>query len=425
MRNFYANIAEKKDPHTYQNTILGNVITTIDNIHLYIGISGTQVSPFAYYKSGFTAFGMMGNIESQHTTFMYLYNHKINKLTIAYNWGFYPNGDYHSNPETLILPDGRILMTLESDHNNQFIVKRSLRPLDLTEYETISTINDDVAYNNLWLIGDRIHMVSRSFPLIGNSTRFSDDYGETWSTPKEILVTGNYDDFWAYPKSVYSTTKISYFVSLRPSGGGFTEIYYLQSVDGVNFSNIDKSYNRNIDLQELTLSDLNANYKVRSISPEFNQVHGTTSWNENPFYFIESPTSDGSLDFGYYDGNNWQQKEITISGIKLRDGNRGELLSTGENSFIIYCCEYDNLIGPEDSTSRIVKITTTDNFDNYTHEFLSDGNTLDYSVGAAWNFPDTQKSAIISLLPLVRGTGTETEPINSEASFKIIDIINK
>jgi hypothetical protein len=419
------NSVVNNDNNTYQDTVIGNVFTTINNLHLYIGIAGAQVSPFAYYRGGYTAFGLMGNVESQHTSYMYLYNHNTDKLTIAYNWGAYVDGDYHSNPSTLILPDGRILMTLESNHNNQFVMKRSLKPYDLTSFETIATINDTVAYNNLWLVGDRIYMVSRSFPLIGNSTRYSDDYGETWTTPKNILNTGNYADYWAYPKAIFSKTKISYFMSLSDrlnESGAFTQVYYLESLDGVNFSNKSGNYNRNIDLQELSLTDLNSYYKVRDINPAFNQVHATTSWNEEPFYIIESPTTDGALDFGYFD-TTWQTKEITIGGIKLRDANRIEILATGLNSFIVYCCEYDTFVSPETTSSRIIKITTNDNFNTWTHEFLSDGSVFDYSIGASWNFPDAQKSAIISLLPLVRGGGSDVEPTGSETSFKIIDVL--
>ena len=118
---FFKNISGQFDANEYQETTIGSEVTTIDNLHLYLGVGATQMSPFAYYRGGYTVFGLMGNVENLHASYMYLYNHRINKITIAYNWGTYIDGDYHSNPESLILPDGRILIVVSSNHNNKYL----------------------------------------------------------------------------------------------------------------------------------------------------------------------------------------------------------------------------------------------------------------------------------------------------------------
>lgn len=424
MRNFFSHIVANNDPHTYQTTILGQEISTDEDAHLYIGIIGMQLSPASYYRGGYSVFSLMGNIENNHATYLYLFNHRTNQITMRYNWGNYPSGDYHSWLNPVILPDGRILGTVESDHNTQFIVKRSVRPYDITEYEDIATINDDVAYNNLILLGDRLWIICRSFPLIENGVRYSDDYGETWSSLTTILNTGTYANYWAYPKSVYSTTKLMFFMSLSDHvlNDGFSDVYYFESEDGINWSNKAGTYTRDVSVLELSKSDIDTYYKVRTISPHFNQVGATCSWNNEPFYAIESPTTDGAIDFGYFNGSAWASKEITVSGVKLRDANRMELLATGEDSFILYCCEYATFSGVSTS-SRIVKITTDDAFDSWSHEFLTDGSVCDYSVMANWNFTDVQKTPIFCLTPKVYGSGADTDPANSYANFKLVDVI--
>lgn len=425
MGNFWRTINGINDPHEYQNTVIGQEITNNENISLYLGVSGYQNSPTAFYRGGYTVFAMMGNIETDHKTYMYLFNHRTNKITISYDWGSYTFGDYHSHAIPLILPDGRILINVESDHNNQFEVKRSLNPYDITEYETIAVIDDLVAYNNMMLIGERIYITCRSYPLIENGVRYSDDFGETWSSLKTILNTGLYAQYWAYPKTVFSKTKLMHFVNISDhvSNDGYSKIYYLESVDGINYSNKQGTYTRDVSVLKLSASDLETYYKVRDITPHFQPTTATCSYNNDAFYMLESPTTDGAFDFGYWNGTAWATKEITVSGVFLRDGNRTELLSTGENSFIFYCCEYETFANPiPDTSSRIVKITTDDAFDTWTHEFLTDGSVLDYSVGAAQNFNEFGKSAIFCLTPKVYGSGADTDPLLSYANFKIVDV---
>lgn len=425
MNSFWNKINGTPDPHTYQSTVTGQEVTNSENIHLYSGLSGAQNSPVAYYKNNYTLFGMMGNIETNHKTYMYLYNHRTDKVTIAYDWGSYTFGDYHSHPNVLWLNDGRALVVIESNHNTEFVVKRSLNPYDITSYETIATITDDVAYNNLTLVGDRIYITCRSYPLIENGVRYSDDNGETWSTLKPILNTGSYSDYWAYPKTVFSKTKLMHFVSLYDTvvDNKYSDVYYLESVDGVNYSNKAGTYTRNIDSLKLSKADLDNYYLVRTISPHFNSVHATCSYNNEPFYALESPTTDGAIDFGYWNGSAWATKEITVSGIKLRDANRMELLSTGADAFTLYCCEYATFTSPEVTTARIVKITTTDAFDTWSEEYITDGTVFDYSVGAPYNFSEFNKGAVICLTPKVYGSGADTDPLLSYANFKIVDVI--
>lgn len=426
INRFYRNINGVPDPHEYQETILGQEISQDDSLHLYLSVASVTRNPAAWFRQGFTAFSQMGNIESQYKQWMYLYNHKNNKVTIGYDWGSFPFGDYHSSASVLILRDGRILTITSSQHNDSLTVKRSINPYNITSYEDIAEIVEEIAYPNLTLLGDRIYMVVRSFPLIENAVSYSDDFGETWSAFKPILNSGAYANYWMYPKSVFGQTKIMHFVTRRDmvTTNLFDKIYYLESEDGVNWRNVDGSYSRDIDVLKLSASDLETYYKVRDINPAKSMVHAACQFNCKPFYVIETPDTDGALDFGYHNGSIWQTKTIEIVGIKLRDANRMELIPTALDSFILYCCEYDAFLSPVPSTpARIVKITTTDNFDTYSHEFITTDEALNYSVVAGQNFNEFGKTAVIAGVPKVYGSGPDTDPLNSYANFKIVDVL--
>lgn len=417
---FYRNINGVPDPHEYQETILGQEISQDNSLHLYVG-SGS-----AYYRGGFTALSMMGNIESDHKQWMYLYNHKTNELTIGYDWGSYPFGDYHSSAYVTILRDGRILTISETEHNDSLVVKRSLKPYDITSFETLVNIIDDIAYPNTFLIADRLYMVGRSFPLIENAVSYSDDFGETWTPFKPILNTGAYSNYWAYIKQIWNPNKLQYYMVRRDmiTTNLFDRIYFLQSEDGVNWSNVDGSYSRDIDVLKLSAADLENHYKVRNITPANGFVHAACQFNNVPFYCMQSPVTDGAMDFGYFDGSIWQTREITISGKFLRPANRMALLPTGENSFIFYCCEYETFASPIPNTqSPIIKITTSDNFQNFTHEEITTGLDLDYNVVASNNYQEFNKSAVFCLTPKVYGSGPDVDPLNSYANFKIVDVL--
>lgn len=417
---FYRDINGAKDPHTYQETVIGQEINTDDSLNLYLSPAGM------YYKNNFTLFSMMGNIESDYKQYMYLYNHKINKVTIAYDWGSFPIGDYHSSAFTLILKDGRILTANETQHNQSFVIKRSLKPYDITSFETLANINGDIAYPFLSVVGDRIYIVCRSFPLIENAVFYSDDWGETWSEPKPILNTGTYANYWAYIRMIYNPKRLQYFMIRRDNVGTglFDKIYFLQSIDGVNWFNIDNSYNRNIDVLKLSASDLEDYYKVKDISPAGTPPKAVSQVNNSPFYLKTSSITDGSLEFGYFNGSTWQSKEITIVDLPLRDANRMALFAESETKFTVYCTSYEAFAVPTiDTLSPIVKITTTNAFDTYTHELMTDGTSFDYNVGVASNVNEFNKSAVICTTPKVYGSGSDVEPLNSYSVFKIIDVL--
>lgn len=428
MSVFWNIVNSNVDPHTYQDTVIGQEITTNNNINLYLGVSGYQGAPAMHQKGHYSVFAFMGTIENNYTTSMYVFNHKINKCSIAYNWGAYISGDYHSHGLPQFLPDGRVFMIVESNHNNQFVIKRSLRPFDITEHETIATIDDDVAYNNVIPRGDRLYMISRSYPLIEQSTRYSDDYGVTWSAPKTILSTGLYAQYWAYPKVCYphGSNDIGVFVNINDhvNNDGYSVIYFYWLRDGRYVYNVDRSYVRDIDIAELTAADLVSYFKVTDITPHGNfPTAASCVYEDTPFYIRESTSVDGNLIFGYHNGAAWAEKQINISGVKLRDANRLELLPTGTDAFTLYCIEYTTFNDPPNLNSRALKITTDDAFDTFDYEFLFENTDDNYSIMAAHNFAETQKTAVVGLVCKVRGGGSEVEPTSAYSHFKILDVI--
>lgn len=416
-------LKNKSDNNSYQSTVLGAEIENNDMINHYLGLAPAQQSPAAFYRNGYTVFGTMANIENNYETTMYLYNHSINKVSTGVSWGAYVSGDYHSQPIPLILPDGRILVAVSSDHNTECLIKRSINPYDVTTYETIATITDgDPAYNCMVMLGDRIYMIFRN-NLIDNAIRYSDDLGATWSTLDTILNLGAYADNWAYPKVIYSSEKLMLICDDRDQSGAniFDKKYYLESVDGVNWSNIDGSRITDISSAAITASDLQSYYLTQDSAPNNAFIVAFCQWDGNPFYITQTPTDEDTLDFWYYSGS-WQSKTISVTSTPLKDVNRLELLATGENSFILYAVNYDTFADSPNLQSRIIKITTSDAFDTNSSEFLTEvGN--DYSLIAAHNFTDSQKTAVICLALKTRGGGTDLEPTGAFSNIKIVDVI--
>lgn len=413
----------RSDNNQYQSTVLGAEIENNDMVHHYLGLAPSQQSPAAYYRNGYTVFGTMANQENNQETTMYLYNHSIGQLTTGVSWGTYPLGDYHSQPIPLILPDGRILVAVSSDHNTECLIKRSINPYDVTTYETIATITDgDPAYNCMVMLGGRIWMIFRN-NLIDNAVRYSDDLGETWSTLDTILNLGAYSDYWAYPKVIYSNNKLMFICNRFDQVGSdiYDKKYYLESVDGVNWSNISGSRTQDISSAQISASDLDNYYSIGDSAPNSSFITAFCQWNDNPFFITQSPTSEDTLQFWYYSGS-WQTKTISVTDVPLKDVNRLELLATGTDSFILYAVNYGTFTESPNLQSRIVKITTSDAFDTNSHEFLTPVDN-DYSLIAAHNFTDSQKTAVICLALKTRGTGTDTEPIGGFSNIKIVDVI--
>jgi hypothetical protein len=416
---FFQNINGIKDPHTYQDTIIGGEITNEQKIHHYLGLN-----KYASYQKGFTVFSTLGNQENANSNYIYLYNHKRNKLTQAYQNGTNPNGDYHSAANCYFLPDGRIITTNETQHNDQISIKRSLKPYDITNFEEIALITDDIAYPYMHIIGDVLYIIGRTFPLIENGILKSSDYGETWSPITTILNTGNFPDYWAYNRPVFSKNKIMFFMNRRNQvgAGNFDRIYFLQSDDGINFYNIDNTFSKNVSVSEISSTELE-NYFVTDASPNANFITDTASINNKPYCITQTPTSDDTLDFIYHNGNSWQTKTISISGVSLKDVNSLALCANSETDFILYACNYNVFSESPNLESRIVKIITDDAFDTNSFNYLSEtGN--DYSIVGAYNYSEFKKTAIMCLTLKERGTGSDVSPINGYSDFKIIDVIN-
>lgn len=419
MIDFFNKIHGVNDPHTYQTTILGQTIPTDEKLHHYLGLNS-----FGYYRGGYTVFSTLGNTENNNSNYLYLFNHRTNQLTDYYQWGTNPSGDFHSGQYCLILPDGRILTTNETDHNNQFVVKRSLRPYDITEFETLITITDDIAYPAMNMIGDRIYIIGRTYPLIENGIMYSDDYGETWSSILTILNTGAYANYWAYVRIVHSQNKLMYFMMRfnQLDAAGYDKIYFLQSDDGVNFYNIDNSYTRDVSVLKLSASDLDDYYLVEDVTPNTSFLTDVTSYNDNPYAISQTPTSEDTLDFIYYNGSAWARKTIEISGVPLKDVNKLTLLANSETDFILYAINYDTFSEAPNLDSRVVKITTNDAFDTISWEYLTGVGNF-YSFASAVNYSDFKHTAVMSIVLGERGTGTDTEPIGGYSDFTVVDVI--
>lgn len=415
------------DPHEYQTTVLNTEILNNENpLNHYIGLGNGFV-----YKNNYTAFATMGTIENNYETSMYLYNHKRNELTTPYNWGSYLLGDYHSSAAMVWLKDGRLLVGVDTDHNDQIQFKRSVNAYDITDYEIISTLGSvessiEAANITLKVLGDRVYCILRGDgvqPLANNSIMYSDDNGETWSTINKILDLESFDDFWAYPVLIDHPSKLIFLCYRRNTVSGvFDRIYYLESTDGVNWSNKENDFSFDITSSFIDSVSLNLKYLILDTGATALRIANVFNV-ENQSFIITQNSDDETLDFRYFDGSSLLSRSIDITPVKLRFSNAIAAVYRTALDIDLYVNTYDTFQNSPNLNSRVVKITTNDAFVTYGFEYLTEvGNSYTIKGGG---LDDGLNKGIVTVLELKdRGTGTDVEPLNAFSNFKILDVIN-
>jgi len=99
--------------------------------------------------------------------------------------------DDHTVPSILFLPDGR-LMLFFTRHNGGFYYTRSLRPHDISAFEEVRMrdLGNMMCYTNPVLLReehDRIYVFFRGGTDSKPSFIWSDDLGESWSSPRTLV----------------------------------------------------------------------------------------------------------------------------------------------------------------------------------------------------------------------------------------------
>lgn len=175
--------------------------------------------------------------------------------------------DGHDAPGICITPSGEVLLVHEESHNAVMYVERTVNK-SVGSLTSLSTIPGLHSYPNLDVLGSNIFLFVRGSDSWSNGT-FEDsvlykstDNGATWNGTK-VLNTDTNAGYWERPYilSIYGTSKLRYMICmLDDSAVKFTKIYYIESSDGITFSNISGSFSKNISSSGfITKAELESN----------------------------------------------------------------------------------------------------------------------------------------------------------------------
>lgn len=384
-----------------------NEISTNMEGHYSLLFGQAQYNPTVYNQNNYSVFGTMDNKENNYETTMYLYNH-LTKSYVSASWGSYPLNDYHSTPNTIFLPDGRILSFIDSNHNDVIDVKRSIDAYDILSHETTTTITGgNPAYATPVLIGSRIYVFARG-EFNRNFVCWSDNYGDTFSTPIQVVeLTGTND--WAYPRYIFSETKFKICVNQRnfPSNN-YTNLYYLETLDGETWTNQDGSYSKNISIDgKVTGAQMDANFLLANSG----FVSAIVEKNDNEIIYL-SQRSIWISNAGVL-----TEKPLTSPNYFLLGfGAKSSFLKVNETTYYLV-----TLARKEDGgLNTPILIFTQNTFDTIKIFDISDKtNTETYC--AAGNFAQTQKTIITALDKKIYDSGPPEDPDNSYSDFILIE----
>ena len=223
-----------------RSSVRTTVISTLNEGHYSLLMGQAQYNPIMSNKNNYSTWATMDQREQNYEHTQYLYNHNT-KTYASQSWGTYINGDYHSTPTSLYLPDGKIATFINSDHNTEIMMKVSDNSYDISAYSIRSTITQgSPAYMNAVIINNRIYGCFRdNF----NKLRviYSDNFGVNWSSSLVVLEFGDVND-WAYPRYCYTDGNDFIFaVNKRETQGtdqnDYTNLYVFRTSDGVNIRN--------------------------------------------------------------------------------------------------------------------------------------------------------------------------------------------
>jgi len=161
--------------------------------------------------------------------------------------------DTHSAPGVCITPSGEVLLAHEENHNSPIYIERTTNK-SVGSLASIYTIPKYHSYPNFAVIGSTIFLELRGSLTNGNGpledARLykSTDNGTTWdagikfiSTDSTVLVER------PYVMSVHDPAKICYVITMRNDGAGkFTHMFYIESSDGITFTNRSGSFSKNV-----------------------------------------------------------------------------------------------------------------------------------------------------------------------------------
>ena len=290
--------------------------------------------------------------------FVCYYDHNTGQMSESVSAGtYYPDAiDYHGSGAVITTNSGYILAAFEKlgvvqaadrgiiaggvGHNSQFLIVRSNAPENLSfpSIYSVPTIGPYLSYPHFFKVGNRVYLFGREANTAINSY-YSDDEGANWSSAKTIVSLGAdfSPTYWAYLASVNSPNNDKIRIAINEDDKTIwheefnRRVYYIESSDGENFTNLQGNYSHNVSAGgALTRKILNSNYLLKdtgSNNIETVVASASVAPSGRIYFLVTGTTPPGSRDIYpkirdtsliYFNGSQLIEKAITpFSGITL------------------------------------------------------------------------------------------------------------
>lgn len=288
----------------------------------------------------FLAWNQRDNDPYNNESMMLVYDHETKKVSHSVAWGEInpPNADVHLVAAIIGTADDKILMLEENPHIGPIHIKKSGNNFNIQSYTYHNSFTADMAYPHIHKYSDGtlfcIFRASTSATAglneeSGAKIFKSTDNGITW-TDLGMITFFNWDGVtneWAYPLTPYSSdNKLRLFVNHRRGIDpvSFPMLYYIESTDGINWTNIDGTFTKNISAgNHITLTEMETHclvlkYGTGAVGDGVIRANGTVlDENGNP-YCIGGHSDDAhSVRFIGWNGTAWFSKPIVVPGHNI------------------------------------------------------------------------------------------------------------
>jgi len=243
---------------------------------------------------GFYYFGTMskGGAPLNRSQYVFKYdittNQIIEQVHIPKSAGITSSYDVHAIPTIQFDALGHIYMTVEKCKNNtgwsdghvtDVLIYKTEIAGDLSTMILWSTIVSQSSYPKLFINGTtyycQVRGLTNSYSIIDATIKKSIDSGGTW-TEYVIATLTSSPLRRPYTNTVmnFDNSTIALAMNIRnDTVGVFESLNFMQSIDGVNWSNALVNFTKNVSVDgALTLSEINTNMSIWYVDPSLYQV---------------------------------------------------------------------------------------------------------------------------------------------------------
>lgn len=270
-------------------------------------------------------------------------------------------------------PNGNYVVIKTTGDNYNFSSISEIRQRDVAP-----SIFYDAQYSRPMKLGNSIYSVMQQYNGSSNPKAIlgkSEDFGFSWTKETLADVTVSGENNWLYFSSVYNEEDTMRVVleylsqdSVRHLG-----VYYLESVDGCNFSNLAETKTFNICDNRPIVRDSLDYFAIDTCYNNTGSIR-TGFWNydvdEDELYSIIGDGSGDSLQFVYGVGGTWNYKTIdfgdsTIITSVIDPNNSPVIIKRSSNTYDAYVHGQGSGGG---TNWNVIHYRTTDKGENWTFQ---------------------------------------------------------